>query len=83
MPDVIELVYASRYQVSIPCVKYRPTLTGVAVIRAKNFQVRERDPFPRFTTLALQAAQQMLTASEGQLSVRQVSVISGYASLLV
>ncbi|KAH9919107.1 uncharacterized protein B0H18DRAFT_1086728 [Fomitopsis serialis] len=47
-------------------------LTGVAVIRAKNFQVRERDPFPRFTTLALQAAQQMLTASEGQLSVRQI-----------
>ncbi|TFY67740.1 hypothetical protein EVJ58_g1422 [Rhodofomes roseus] len=70
--DLIQLVYASRFQVSIPCMKYRPTLSGVAVTRAKNFHVRERDPFPRFTSLALQASQQMLTENEGRLSVRQI-----------
>ncbi|KZT65577.1 hypothetical protein DAEQUDRAFT_768746 [Daedalea quercina L-15889] len=71
-PDFIQLVYASRYEVSIPCIRFRPTLVEVTINRAKNSHSRERDPFPRFTTLALQAGQQMLASNDGHLSLRQI-----------
>ena len=73
-PDMIQLIYASRYEVSIPCIKYRPTLADVSVNRTKNLHLKERDPFPRFTTLSLQAAQRMLAENDGRLSVRQVRI---------
>lgn len=71
-PNMIQLIYASRYEVSIPCMKYRPTLADVNVSKAENLHLKERDPFPRFTTLALQTAQRMLTENGDRLTLRQV-----------
>ncbi|KAF9821806.1 hypothetical protein IEO21_00236 [Rhodonia placenta] len=69
--DVVEFIYASRYQVTIPCIMHKPIANKVSISRARDSRTRERDTFPRFTDLALLTAQQMV-ASLGQCSLRGI-----------
>ncbi|KAL6299649.1 Spc7 kinetochore protein-domain-containing protein [Sparassis latifolia] len=75
--DLTEFVYASRYQVSIPCLKYRPTLAKVSVCKAKNIRTRERDQFPRFTDLAIQVAQQLVFEAPPHANIREIVELLG------
>lgn len=71
---MIQFIYASRYEVSIPCMMHEPILADVTISKVKDLRLKERDHFPSFTTLALQAAQQMMIESDGPLNIRQVCV---------
>ncbi|KAI0961141.1 hypothetical protein AcV7_000323 [Taiwanofungus camphoratus] len=69
---VVEVIYASRYQVSIPCIKYKPSLVKANVCRTKNARTRERDPFPQFTDLALQTARQLIIESSQETNIQKI-----------
>ncbi|KAI0726175.1 Spc7 kinetochore protein-domain-containing protein [Fomitopsis betulina] len=71
-PTMIQFIYASRYEVSIPCMMHEPILADVTISKVKDLRLKERDHFPSFTTLALQAAQQMMIESDGPLNIRQI-----------
>ncbi|KAH9949433.1 Spc7 kinetochore protein-domain-containing protein [Amylocystis lapponica] len=69
--ELIEFVYASRYQVSMPCIKHKPILAKVNVGRAPDARTKERDAFPRFTDTILQTARQ-LVAGMSESNVRKI-----------
>ncbi|OCH88589.1 hypothetical protein OBBRIDRAFT_836452 [Obba rivulosa] len=67
--NVFECVYASRYQVSIPCANYRPIPAKISVSRIKDVQTKEREVFPAFTNLMLQTAQHIVgEASDAEIT---------------
>lgn len=71
----MELIYASRFVVSIPCVKFRPVLAQLSVQRLKGARLRERDPYPQLTQLMLEGARHVISAIPGDIDVRKVRYI--------
>ncbi|OBZ79248.1 Kinetochore protein spc7 [Grifola frondosa] len=62
--DLVQFVYDSRYQVSIPCTYYCPIPSQVTACKLKAARMKERDPFPQFTNLVLRTAQELIVAHE-------------------
>ncbi|KAA1468477.1 hypothetical protein DENSPDRAFT_814750 [Dentipellis sp. KUC8613] len=71
-PDLFEFVYASRYQVTVPCNEYRPILDKIEITRTKDMALKFKDQFPRLTDVSLKLAQQRLAASPHSLGVTEV-----------
>ena len=59
-PTLVELTYAHKYHVSIPCAKYIPVRTQVRVTRHTQAKLKERDAFPHFTALVVKTAQALI-----------------------
>ncbi|KAI0067956.1 hypothetical protein BV25DRAFT_895566 [Artomyces pyxidatus] len=70
--DRFEFVYASRFYVSVPCVKFRPVTADIRIARTKEMPLKFRDQFPRFTDLTMQVAQQRIAAVPTGMSIRKV-----------
>ena len=70
--DVWEFVYASRFHVHIPCVKFKPLKDQIRITKTKEMLFRSKDQFPRFTDLTIKVAQQRLTSSPLNLGIKQV-----------
>lgn len=70
--DLFEFVYASRFHVHIPCVKFKPLKDQIRITKTKEMLLRLKDQFPRFTDLSIKVAQQRLASSFSNLSIKQV-----------
>jgi hypothetical protein len=70
--DLFEFVYASRFNVHIPCVKFKPLKDQIRITRTKEMLLRSKDQFSCFTDLTIKVAQQRLAASSSNLSIKQV-----------
>lgn len=73
--DMAQFVYASRYTVSIPCIKFKPVPSGITISRLPAPPNKRRDPFPELSELAMQAAQTRVSTMKGQVTHRQVLII--------
>ena len=74
-PSLAEFIYDSRYIVQIPCMKFHPVLAKLSIKTVKGLKLRERDPFPQLSRLALEGAQYLAT-SAGDAGIRQVRLLS-------
>ncbi|KAI0257325.1 Spc7 kinetochore protein-domain-containing protein [Lactifluus subvellereus] len=70
--DLFEFVYASRFHVHIPCVKFKPLKDQIRITKTKEMLLRFKDQFPRFTDLSIKVAQQRLASSFSNLSIKQI-----------
>ncbi|KAI0052899.1 Spc7-domain-containing protein [Auriscalpium vulgare] len=85
-PDLFEFVYASRFHVSVPCVKFRPIVSDIRIARTADMPLKFKDAFPRLTELTVRLAQQRVRAAPADTSVRRVvqalgGLWSGYHQL--
>ena len=71
-PELVEFVYANKYQVSIPCTKYAPLCAQVRVTKTTQAKLKERDAFPNFTALIVRTAQALISESQTKLDLKQV-----------
>lgn len=69
---MVQLVYASRYTVSIPCVAFTPVPSGVTISRIPPPPNKRPDPFPHLSELALTSVQSGITTMRGTMTSRQV-----------
>ncbi|KZP12027.1 hypothetical protein FIBSPDRAFT_755571 [Athelia psychrophila] len=70
--DLLELIYASTYRVSIPCMKFVPDVEGVEIRRLEKTSSKIKDAFPGLTDLMLRMAKQALLQDKGILTTRQI-----------
>ncbi|KAI0080046.1 hypothetical protein K474DRAFT_1689475 [Panus rudis PR-1116 ss-1] len=59
--NVVEFIYATRYQVIIPCLKFKPQVSKMSISRTKTSRLKERDTFPRFTDFMLEGVRHVVT----------------------
>ncbi|KAJ3547716.1 hypothetical protein NM688_g5373 [Phlebia brevispora] len=71
-PDLIELEYASRYTVSIPCANFRPKVAQLTISRTKGSKLRERDPFPQLTQLMLDGGRHVARDTSDEVNIRKI-----------
>lgn len=71
-PNLMEFIYASRFVVSVPCVKLRPVLSQLRIERVKGARLRERDPYPDLTRLMLEGAKHVVSSIPGEIDIRKV-----------
>lgn len=71
-PNHMELVYANRYRVVIPCTNYRPFVPQITVTRTSQSESKERDPCPALTKLMVSTAPYLLSSLEGHPSLPTV-----------
>ncbi|KAH9853039.1 Spc7 kinetochore protein-domain-containing protein [Lenzites betulinus] len=69
---LVELTYASKYQVSLPCKNYKPILAQATISRTKQSKLKERDAFPQFTDLVVKTATSLVKQSDEKLDIKQV-----------
>ncbi|KAI0757336.1 hypothetical protein C8Q80DRAFT_94776 [Daedaleopsis nitida] len=74
--DRIELIYAHKYHVSIPCAKYAPLCPHVRVIKTPQAKLKERDAFPHFTALIVKTAQALITGAQEKLDLKQFTFLA-------
>ena len=70
--DLVEFVYGSKYQVSLPCRRYKPLLAQATVTRTKQSKLKERDAFPQVTELIVRTAQSLIAECNEKLEIKQV-----------
>lgn len=71
-PDLLEFIYASTYRVSIPCVKFKPTVEQLDIRRLDDVKTRVKDAFPQLTDLMLRMAKQRVVHEHGVANIRTV-----------
>lgn len=71
-PDFLELVYASMYRVSIPCVKFKPVVQELNIKRLDHVTTKFKDPFPQLSDLMLRMAKQTVIRDGNKMSIRKV-----------
>ncbi|TFY83040.1 hypothetical protein EWM64_g970 [Hericium alpestre] len=71
-PDLFELVYASRYCVTVPCIKFRPIVQEISIARTKEMPLKFKDQFPRFSDISIKVAEQQLAAATSELSTTEI-----------
>lgn len=69
--DVFEYIYASEYQVIIPCRNYHPVTKEIEILRLPEMQTKCKDDFPRLTSFLLSAAREHIRRSDAS-TVRHV-----------
>ncbi|CAA7258736.1 unnamed protein product [Cyclocybe aegerita] len=69
--DLFEYVYASLFQVSIPCRNFVPIVTKVNITRYAKAGTRYKDDFPKLSAFLLATAKYHINESE-DLTVRQI-----------
>jgi len=69
--DLFEFVYASLFQVSIPCKKFIPTVSNISITRFGKASTRYKDDFPKLSTFLLKTAQWFVSESDVT-NVRQI-----------
>ena len=85
-PDAVELVYASRYHVTVPCARFKPIPPRVTVQKVKDFLSKDRDAFPQLAQLMLDGVPYVLKRCNTETTLPEVSQIvpiSGMLCLLV
>ena len=75
-PSLVMFVYAARYTVTIPCMKFYPVLSKVDIQRVKGLRLRERDNFPQLTQLMLQGALYVVRSAPEGVDICQVCLVS-------
>lgn len=70
--DLLELIYASTYRVSIPCMKFVPDVESVEIQRLEKVSTKVKDAFPGLTDLMVRMAKQALLQDKGIMTTRQV-----------
>ncbi|THH27079.1 hypothetical protein EUX98_g7108 [Antrodiella citrinella] len=75
--SVMELLYASRYQVLIPCVQFKPVPARVEVRKTKASQLKERDPFPQLTQLMLDGAHTLVRQLQRDVTPQEIVHVLG------
>jgi len=71
-PDLLEFVYASTYQVSIPCIKFKTLVERLDVRRLDNVTMKLKDAFPQLSDLMLRMARQIIICDTGSTNIRKV-----------
>ncbi len=61
--DLFEFVYASRFNVHIPCLNFKPLKNRIRITKTKEMLSKVKDQFPRFTDLTIKVAQQRVALS--------------------
>ncbi|KAJ3513056.1 hypothetical protein NLJ89_g3160 [Agrocybe chaxingu] len=69
--NLFEYVYASLFQVSIPCRNFVPIVTKVNITRYAKANTRYKDDFPKLSAFLLATAKYHINESE-DLTVRQI-----------
>ncbi|PFH50764.1 hypothetical protein AMATHDRAFT_3619 [Amanita thiersii Skay4041] len=70
-PDTFQYIYASQFQVTIPCRGYVPIVTGVEVSKLDDMYRRFKDDFPKLTNFFVHMAKQQIVEGE-DLTVQQI-----------
>ncbi|KAF7792468.1 hypothetical protein EIP86_003507 [Pleurotus ostreatoroseus] len=70
--SLIEFEYASRFLVSIPCVKYKPVAAKLTITRTKGSKLKERDSFPELTRLMMDGGRHSIASPSNELDLRKV-----------
>ncbi|EIW86479.1 hypothetical protein CONPUDRAFT_45562 [Coniophora puteana RWD-64-598 SS2] len=76
-PDMFEFIYASTYRVSVPCVKFRPLVNDVEIIRLDEAKTKYKDPFPALSPLSLDTARRLVHTLDKDVGVRQIVELLG------
>ncbi|TFK57607.1 hypothetical protein OE88DRAFT_1619174 [Heliocybe sulcata] len=71
-PDLVELIYDSRYLVSIPCTKFRPRTKDLIVTRLTDPSTRRRDDFPKLTEYSFKVGMHQVMTDK-MVNVRQIA----------
>ena len=72
----LEMVYDNQLKVSVPCLKYRPDVSGIRISHVEEHSRKKvTDSFPIFSAFAVDKAQRLASAipSESAKSVRYLS----------
>ncbi|KAI0004111.1 Spc7 kinetochore protein-domain-containing protein [Russula compacta] len=75
--ELFEFVYASRFHVHIPCVKFKPLMDRIRIAKTKEMPLILKDQFPRLTDLTVNVAQQRLASSSSDLNIKQIVQVLG------
>ncbi|KAG9314627.1 hypothetical protein JVU11DRAFT_5432 [Chiua virens] len=70
-PDLSEFIFASTYNVSIPCINFRPVCAQIQISRTEDIKTKTKEVSPVLSALILRTAKQLVTGDEGQ-SIRQI-----------
>lgn len=70
--DMIELIYDSRYLVSIPCTKFKPVRHEFSVTRLTDPSTRRRDDFSKLTEYSFKAGMHQVMTDQTIVNVRQI-----------
>ncbi|KAF8641136.1 hypothetical protein AX17_000778 [Amanita inopinata Kibby_2008] len=70
-PDLFRYIYASQFEVTIPCHNHIPIVTQVDVTRLEGLRMRYKDEFPELSDFFLSMAKQQIAEGE-DLTVRQI-----------
>ncbi|KAL4246771.1 hypothetical protein ABKN59_009315 [Abortiporus biennis] len=79
-PNLMRLIYASKYSVSIPCVQYKPKVDQADIQVMGAWRTKERDPYPAFTQLMIQNARNSLTNLGVASPQRIIEILGDYWS---
>lgn len=72
--NLMELIYASTYRISIPCVKFVPDMSEFDIQRVEKVSSKVKDAFPLLTDLMLRMAKQVILQEKSILTTRQVLI---------
>ncbi|KAH8086664.1 Spc7 kinetochore protein-domain-containing protein [Cristinia sonorae] len=79
--DVVDFVYATRYQVKIPCSHFTPIPSRIEIHKTKRLNHRERDVFPQLSQLAIDGAISLVQrAGEGKVLKQIVQMLGDFWS---
>ncbi|KAI9511777.1 Spc7 kinetochore protein-domain-containing protein [Russula earlei] len=70
--DLFEFVYASRFQVYIPCARFKPLKDQIRIMKTKEMLFKQKDHFPRFTDLTMDVARQRLAKTKSKLNIKKM-----------
>lgn len=78
-PSLVEFIYAGRFTVTIPCIKFRPFPARISIQRTKASR-SERDSFPQFTEMMVKGALKHVSQMPGP-TLRRVSILIVFTQL--
>lgn len=70
--NLFEYVYASRYQISIPCNNHLPIISQIELKKLNTAKLKFKDKYPHLSDFFLRTAKDMLLQTQKDWTVRKV-----------
>ncbi|KAK7694277.1 hypothetical protein QCA50_001458 [Cerrena zonata] len=78
-PSLVEFIYAGRFAVSIPCIKFMPLPSRITIQRTKASKF-ERDSFPQYTEMMTKGALKLISKMSSPTLRQTVQQLSDFWS---
>jgi hypothetical protein len=80
-PKIFEFIYRDYFRVTIPCIKFKPVMGKVDIMKLENVKLKYKDAYPNLSNFLLRMAKQLIVTFPRDLSTPEVSDAKFYICL--